>query len=116
LKCDDKKRINRLITDFIKQVAIEEVCIEDADTAENVVITKAEALARQIWDRALGVYKELDLKTGKIKTPPPDKAMIQLIMDRMEGKVADAPKTKDKDAESIPDMISRKNKERLNKL
>jgi len=116
MKRDDKKRVSRLVSDYIKIIATETTCIADPDHAEDAVVTKAEALARQIWDRALGTYKELDLKTGKMKRPPPDKGMMQLIMDRMEGKVADAPKTKDKDAESIPDMISRKNKERLNKL
>jgi len=114
MKRADEKRFKKLVSEYIKQVATEKVAIDDPDAVDVIIVTKAEALARQIWARALGTYQEEDKKTGKMKKPPPDKAMIELIIDRTEGRVGTV--SKPGDQISIPDRISEKNKQRLNKL
>lgn len=114
LEAGDKKRAGRLLSTFIRQIAQEKIAVEVSE-GEAVEVTKAEALARQIWDRALGAFKTVDMKTGAIKHYAPDKDMIHILFDRMEGRVGTFEDEKKK-AESIPNKISRKNKQRINKI
>jgi hypothetical protein len=111
LEAGNKKRAGHLISSFIRSVAQEKVAGEDT------VITRAEALARLLWDMALGRSKVVDMETGKITTEysSPDKHAMDVIIDRMEGRVGSFEDEKKK-SESIPDKISRKNKNRINKL
>jgi hypothetical protein len=78
-------------------------------------VTKARALAEQMWNRALGVYSYIDEKTGEVKTPPPDKSMIDILFDRCEGRVGTKEEEMKKDT-SVPDKVSQANKDKLNKL
>lgn len=110
----EKARAGTLLSSFIRTIAQEKIAIE-VEGRPPEVIMKAEALARQIWNRALGEYRTVDSKTGKITHYCPDKDMIHLIFDRMEGKAGSAEDAKNK-IESIPEKMSRQNKERLNKL
>ncbi len=112
----DKSRAGVLLSSFIRIIAQEKILVEEEELGKDPKkITKAEALARQIWNRALGAYKTVDIKTGVIKHHAPDKDMITLIFDRMEGKAGSAEDTKQK-SESVPARIGRQNKERLNKI
>lgn len=114
LEAGDKRRAGKLLSTFVRQIAQEKIAVE-VEEGESRMITKAEALARQIWQRALGRFKTVDPKTGKIASVPPDKDMIHLIFDRSEGRVGSF-EDESKKAESIPDKISRINKRHLNKL
>jgi hypothetical protein len=49
-------------------------------------ITKAAALAQLVWKSALG-FKELDPKTGKETRFPPDWRAIDILYNRIEGKI-----------------------------
>jgi len=111
LEAGNKKRAGHLISSFIRSVAQEKVA------GETDAITRAEALARLLWDMALGRSKVVDIETGKISTEyiSPDKHAMDIIMDRMEGKVGTFEDEKKK-SENIPDRVSRKNKARINKL
>lgn len=111
LEAGNKKRAGHLISSFIRSVAQEKVAGDKGQ------LTRAEALARLLWDMALGVVKTVDMDTGKILVgyAPPDKHAMDVIMDRMEGRVGTFEDEKKK-SESIPDKISRKNKNRINKL
>jgi len=111
LEAGNKKRAGHLISSFIRSVAQEKVAGEDT------VITRAEALARLLWDMALGRSKVVDVETGEISTEysPPDKHAMDIIMDRMEGRVGTFEDEKKK-SETITDRISRKNQVRINKL
>lgn len=111
IEAGDKKRAGRLISTFIRSVAQEKVA------GETNAVTRAEALARLLWDMALGRIKVVDMETGKIsiESVPPDKHAMDVIIDRMEGRVGTFEDEKKK-SESIPDRISRKNKTRANKI
>ena len=54
-----KTKAGKLLTRFLEEIAEERTELGEGDT----LITKAEALARIIWSRALG-YRELDVKTN----------------------------------------------------
>ena len=113
LEAGNKKRAGHLISSFIRSVAQEKVVAIGED-----MVTRAEALARLLWDMALGsVIKTVDPDTGKINLAiaVPDKHAMDIIMDRMEGRVGTFEDEKKK-SESIPDKISRMNKKRANKL
>ena len=114
LEAGDKKRAGRLLSTFLREIAQETITVENADGVPKTV-TKARALADQMWARALGVYTYIDPVTSVLKQPPPDKSMIELIFDRCEGKVGTHEEEKKKDA-SVPHKVSQANKDKLNKL
>lgn len=91
-----KSRAGKLLTRFLEVIAEEETeCIQDAD-GENKMVTKAEALARIIWKRALG-YTEHDVKNDIDIVHQPEQSKISTIFDRIEGKAPVAGEdTKDK--------------------
>lgn len=76
-----KKYSARQLTKFLRELAEEMHTMGDAGE----MVTKAEALARLLWDKALG-YKHRDPKTGETKWYKPESWAIQLIYERMEGK------------------------------
>lgn len=115
LETGDKKRAGRLLSNFIRQIAQEEIAVE-VTSGESKMITKAEALARQIWDRALGKFvKHVDMESGAILYEAPDKAMVTLLFDRIEGKAGTIEDERKKN-ENIPSKVSRKNAARINKI
>ncbi len=88
-----------------------------ADTVETIrddgaVVTKGEALAQLVFKRALG-YKIEDVKTGEEKYIAPEQWAMQLIFERLEGKV---PQTQpdEKDVLKASDKVSELAKSRIN--
>ena len=114
LEAGEKSRAGRLLSTFLREIAQEKTEIISDDEVPKRV-TKARALADQIWYRALGTYQYVDPLTRVVKQPPPDKQMIELIFDRCEGKVGTHEEEVKKDA-SVPDKVSQANKDKLNKL
>ena len=111
----NKQRAGRLLSTFLRAIAQEKVNIIDGENGVPKQITKARALADQIWHRALGTYTYVDPLTEAVKQPPPDKSMIELIFDRCEGRVGTVEEEVKKDA-SVPDKVSQANKDKINKL
>ena len=111
----NKQRAGRLLSTFLRAIAQEKTTVVEDEDGVPKTVTKARALADQIWHRALGTFVFIDPVTQQIKQPPPDKAMIELIFDRCEGKVGTHEEEKKKDA-SVPDKVSQANKDKLNKL
>ncbi len=109
-----KQRAGRLLSTFLRTIAQEKVNTANDGEVPRMV-TKARALADQIWARALGLYQYVDPMTEAVKQPPPDKSMIELIFDRCEGKVGTHEEEKKKDT-NVPDKVSQANKDKLNKL
>lgn len=68
--------------------------------------TKAELLARKIWELALGESKPYLSSTGKMILPQPDKLMIAMIFDRLEGKIGSYDENLQR-IEDIPDKVSK---------
>lgn len=118
LEKGSKQRAGTLLSSFIRQILQEETTYVNTDAktdADIKIVTNAEAVARTIIDRALGKFTYYDDKMEVWKTPAPDKSMLELIYDRVEGKVGTFEDEKKKQAD-IPDKISRVKKQHLNKL
>lgn len=115
LEAGDKQRAGRLLSTFLRAIAQEKTEILSVEGGVPKQVTKARALAAQIWRRALGTYTYVDPVTEVVKQPPPDKQMIELIFDRCEGRVGTHEEEKKKDA-SVPNKVSQANKDKLNKM
>jgi hypothetical protein len=126
---DTKKKkatAKKLLTQFIRQIAEQEhdspiVTGPDIDDAR--MVTKAEALAHFIWKAALGFKEEVrivDKDSGEISIKErvvfPDKHYIDIVLDRMEGKVSPAEPEKASSKASVADRVSKESKNRLNNL
>lgn len=73
------------IAKYIREVAAEVHTVDDDMNPVN----KGEALARLLWDKALGHYAK-DPKTGEKVWHPPQKEAQFAILDRHDGKVGTA--------------------------
>jgi hypothetical protein len=123
----EKRKAKRLLTKFIREIA-DEIYDEPIITGKGIddakVVTKAEALARYIWKCALG-YKEtvdiMDKESGrKLGTKEvinfPDKKFIDIVLERLEGKVPNVVEKMEDQKATVADRVSGKAKDRLNKL
>lgn len=120
-----KTAAGKLLSKFIREIASEEYDdpIIKAKGEEAVMVTKAEAIARHIWNMALGFVEEVDIykdgvKTGvKLETHKPDKWAINLIWDRLEGRVGAANvKSGSSDGINLADKVSDLGKKRLDQI
>lgn len=78
----------RELTKFLRNLAMD---VEDIQP-DGEPITKAESLARTLWKKALG-WKEMKMEAGRgmVETVhPPESWAIQMIYERLEGKVPQA--------------------------
>jgi hypothetical protein len=104
-------RLNRLITEYVRSIAEEKT----ENGPEESIITKAEKLARILWQRALGNGPPGIDSKGKMIRQSVDMAAVSMILDRVEGKVLSTEELQKKD-ESIPDRISRIGRDKVNKI
>lgn len=77
----------RELTKHLRSLAMEAEGMSDAGD----IITRAEALARALWKKALG-FKAMEMREGGMREVDhaPEAWAIQLIYERLEGKVANA--------------------------
>lgn len=113
-----RTRAGKLLSSYIRLIAEEETeFVKDPENVEDKMATKAEALARLIWKRALG-YTEKKINADGTSTEyihAPDKGCMSLIFDRMEGK---APAALDEGDEklTVAERISEQGRKRVNKV
>ncbi len=109
----DKVRAGQLLSSYLRRIAQEEtefVAGPDGD----VMVSKAEALARLMFKLALG-WEEDDVKTGKKKVHNPSAGMIALIWDRIEGRSVPLVGG-GKEGRTLPTKVSEESKNRLNRM
>ena len=108
-----KQRAGRALSELLRAIGTEmtEVVLDEGPApGPPRIISKAERMARHIWKKALphkdddGVQQE------------PDLDYIKIVLDRVEGKPGSGDKKEEGVGETLPDKISRMNKERLNAL
>ena len=106
LQQGSKNRAGRLLSGYLRAIAQEMTEIVDIatgpDTVDHRIISKGEAMARDMFDKALTWADE------KVKLE-----YRKLILDRIEGKAGDTDGDAKRDR-SVPDRISDLNKARLN--
>lgn len=122
-----KAEAKKILTRFIREIASEtheDPLITGDGINDAHMITKAEALARFIWKAATG-YKEkvevIDKTTDRVTGEKevihfPDKHYIDILLDRMEGKVAPVEPEKASTKASVADKVREQSKDRLNNL
>ena len=119
-----KTSAGMMLSRFLRKIGEEktEVGGNDPNTGAARIISKAEALARTMWQLALGWTEESteqDQKTGHtkkiVKQHKPDNAMIALVYDRLEGKVAATESEKSK-KQPLSQRVNDQAKKRVNAL
>ena len=106
-----KQRAGRLLSEYIRAIGDEKTELVDVvispDECERRIVSKAEALAREIWKEALeNDDKKLQLEYRK------------LIIDRIEGRVGTGLTGADIEhpGQNVPDRVSDVNRDRLNRM
>lgn len=108
----EKTRAGMLLSNFLRQIAQEKTEVALNADGEDRMVTKAEAIARLMYKMALGYEEKKD--DGKVTKHAPDKSMISLIFDRIEGR---APMMDSDGARKTPiaDRVGEEGKNRINK-
>jgi len=109
-----RTKAGQLLSQFIKEIALEKTeLVKDAD-GEDQMVTKAEALARMIWQRGLG-FTEQKVINGELTDVEhqPDRVYVGMLWDRMEGR-APLMNPDKKGGRTIADKVSEQGKKRIN--
>ena len=111
-----KTKAGKILSAAINMIAKEETEVAEID-GEAIMITKAEGLARLLWKSALGyTVTTIEGVAAKEIIHPPSLAHQQIILDRIEGKVAAAEPEKKENKSELADRLSKEAKNRINKI
>jgi len=109
LELGQKRRAGRLLSSYLRAIADERTEVVDIavgpDKVEHRVISKAEALARDMWHQAM-VCSDAKLKLDYRK----------LVLERTEGKPSAGNDNEEKKKDGVPERISEINKNRVNAI
>lgn len=119
---NSKSHVNQMLSQFIGQMADEKTeVVQGGSLEQDILMTKGEALARIIWQMALGWKEHEDLvKDGvvigkRVKNYPPAQWALKEILDRAEGRAAQVSDTGGTKP-TVAERISDRTKNRLNIL
>ena len=87
---------------------------EDISKDDEMPMTRAEALAKTMWEMALGY--EIELDDGNTRRYGPDKVMAKEVFDRIEGRVPTTDARDQKQKASVSDRVGDESRKRLNAL
>jgi hypothetical protein len=116
LQLGSKQRAGQLLSGYLRAIGTEttEVITEDVPKGcapgMPKLVSKAEALARWLWSKAL---PHTDDEGAVI---PPDLRVVQIVLERVEGKAGTVEQEKDDTRETVPDRVSRMSVDRLNTI
>jgi len=116
LELGSKQRAGRLLSEYIRAIGTEVDQVVQDEVPEGCapgmprMVSKAEALARHIWRKALPHKDDEGVKHE------PDLNYVRIVLERAEGKPGTVEQEKEPSREAIPDRISRINAERLNRI
>ncbi len=84
-----RTKAGQLLSGFIRDIMEEQTEFAENEDGSMRMVTKAEALARNICKRALGYTENMeDAKGEDVEiVHQPDKTYVQIVFDRMEGRV-----------------------------
>lgn len=112
-----KMLAGKLLSKYLTEIAAEETELGKDLDGGDVMITKAEALARLIWKMALGYKEEVINKSGLLAklNHRPDKPAMGIIFDRLEGRVAQSV-AESPNKLSTADRVTEQAKKRINDI
>lgn len=114
-----KQRAGRVLSEYLRGIATEKTeTVIDPITCKVVIVSKAEALARKLWDRAMGRRLREDPETGQMKLTEGDIDLdcAKLLLERMEGKTGVNSEAAEATRTTAADKVSEINKRRINML
>lgn len=112
-----KKKAGKILSDAINKIALEETELVRNTDGEDMLVNKAEALARLIWKSALGyTVKTIEGVTSEEIIHPPSLAHQNILLDRIGGKVAPAEPIKNEKKSTLADKLSEEAAKRINKV
>jgi len=113
---------SKVLTGHLKKI-LKEKDVEIIIKGKKKIITKGEALARQMVASALGYTEIIDVldKDGNVTGTreaihPPDRVLVKEIADRVEGKAATTGIKEEEHRPTVADKVAEQNKNRLNKI
>ncbi len=111
-----KKKVaaGKLFTHYLNEIGQEMTEVGEFD-GQPVMISKIEKMCRNMWKYALGYEEEEEVKEGtriSVKRAP-DKAMMVILYDRMEGKAAPAKELGSKKRVTAADKVTEESKKRI---
>ena len=125
MPCKDKKqspkvtkqRAGVILSNLLRNIAEEETEFHKGIDGDDRMITKAEALARLVWKKALGyVEKTINTDGQELETVHyPDRVYAAMLFDRLEGRVAAVGEGK-KEKRTIADRVGEQSKKRINEI
>ena len=98
-----------ILSKYLRSLALDMETVDDNGDP----VTRAAVLARFVWKAALG-YKDVDPKTGSIILHEPDWRAIELLYNRIEGKIPVA--VVEDQARSLTEKVSDLGKARINSM
>lgn len=116
LQLGQKQRAGQLLSGYLRAIGteVDQVVIEDTVPGCAVgmpkLVSKAEALARHIWRKALRH------KDDEGVTHEPDLNYVRIVLERIEGKAGTMETEKADTRETVPEKVSRLGVERLNRM
>ena len=116
LQLGQKTRAGQLLSGYLRAIGteIDQVIIEDVPEGcppgMPRLVSKAEALARHIWKRAL------PSRSDDGTEHEPDLNYVRIVLERVEGKAGTMETEKGDSRESVPDKVSRLGVDRLNRI
>ncbi|HDY69118.1 hypothetical protein LCGC14_1727910 [marine sediment metagenome] len=108
----EKRKAGVLLAGLLKQIALEKTELVQID-GEDKIVSKAESLARMVWQMALG-YEENKVTSDGVKNieHPPNKGMMAVLLDRIDGRAVPVSDVGDRER-SIADKITDQGKSRI---
>lgn len=112
-----KQRAGRMLSEYMRGIGTEKTeTVIDPITCRAVIVSKAEALARKLWDRAMGRRMRENPATGQMEIAEGDIDLdcAKILLDRIEGKTGVSAEAVDAAKPTAADKVSEINKRRLN--
>ena len=116
LELGSKQRAGRLLSEYIRAIGCEIDQVVQEDVPQGCapgmpkLVSKAEALVRYIWRRALPWTDDAGVRHE------PSLEYIRIVLERAEGRAGVAEREKADTRETVPEKVSRLGVERLNRL
>jgi len=119
LELGKRSRAGRVLSKYMRGIANEKTeTVIDPISCKAVIVSKAEALARKLWDRAMGRRMRENPETGKMEITEGDIDLdcAKLLLERIEGKTGVSNDATDIAKPTAADKVSEVNKRRMNML
>jgi hypothetical protein len=116
LELGSKVRAGALLSGYLRAIATEFTEVVEEDVPKGCppglprLVSKAERLARWLWHQAL---PHKDDEGNEVK---PDLRVVQIVLERIEGKAGTIEQERNPNHETVPDKISRINADRINRI